>query len=312
MIPTYNQAAFIGDALEGAIAQDYENLEIVISNDCSTDNTELVVSKYFDDPRINYHKNEINLGRVRNYRHTLENYATGDWVVNCDGDDYYTDKHFISEMIGLILQSDNVVIAMGGRLNWIQDVDEYQNYVPPINKKNFIMDGKSFLMNYYKFNYMSHLTTIYNRKKALEIGFYKEEIISTDLESILRLCLHGNVLLTTGVYGVWRNHGDNTCIKSNFDECVDNFDRTYKPYRYAVEKGVNEKEAFKSMKYLLKNNLNDLVYSVFVSESKIFDKNNKLKLLKYLFKERISYVFSVDACKTFCLYVLKKLKIKKP
>lgn len=311
MIPTYNQAKFVGDAIKGALAQDYENLEIVISNDCSLDNSEQIILKFLNDPRIKYFKNEKNLGRVRNYRHTLENYATGDWVVNCDGDDYYTDKQFISAIIHSILQNDNVVLAMGGRLNLVQNIGKYVQYIPQISTNMVVLDGKEFLMNYYRFSYISHLTTVYNRWKALEIGFYKEDIVSTDLESILRLCLHGNILLTKSIYGVWRNHGNNTSIKSTFDESIRDLDRTYKPYKYAIEMSVNKKEALKSMKSLLRNDLNNLAYSVFVSGYKTFDKNDKIKLLIYFFQKGNYYVFSIDALKILFWYVLKKLGITK-
>lgn len=39
------------------------------------------------------------MGRVRNYHNILYTHATGDWVVNLDGDDYYVDKTFISTAI---------------------------------------------------------------------------------------------------------------------------------------------------------------------------------------------------------------------
>ncbi|MFZ1979054.1 MAG: hypothetical protein WAV76_13960, partial [Bacteroidota bacterium] len=131
------------------------------------------------------------------------------------------------------------------------------------------------------------------------------------LESILRLCLHGNILLTKSIYGVWRNHGNNTSIKSTFDESIRDLDRTYKPYKYAIEMSVNKKEALKSMKSLLRNDLNNLAYSVFVSGYKTFDKNDKIKLLIYFFQKGNYYVFSIDALKILFWYVLKKLGITK-
>ena len=62
LITSYNRARWIGQAIESAMAQDYENLEIIISDDGSTDNSHEVINKYTNDPRIRYSRNEKNLG----------------------------------------------------------------------------------------------------------------------------------------------------------------------------------------------------------------------------------------------------------
>ena len=80
MIPTFNQAQFVGDAIESIISQTYDNLEIIVLDDHSQDSTEKVVKGY-DDERIRYIKNEENLGRVNNYRNGLYNHAKGEWVL---------------------------------------------------------------------------------------------------------------------------------------------------------------------------------------------------------------------------------------
>ena len=58
MIPTYNQAKYISKAIESALSIDYSNIEVIVSDDCSSDNTEEVVSKYLSDNRYKYIKNE--------------------------------------------------------------------------------------------------------------------------------------------------------------------------------------------------------------------------------------------------------------
>ena len=56
MIPTYNQAKYISKAIESALNIDYSNIEVIVSDDCSTDNTEEVISKYLEDNRFKYIK----------------------------------------------------------------------------------------------------------------------------------------------------------------------------------------------------------------------------------------------------------------
>ncbi|GJL63794.1 MAG: hypothetical protein NPIRA04_24480 [Nitrospirales bacterium] len=92
-IPTYNRAnAFLPQALESAIAQTYENLEIIVSDNCSTDNTETVVKGY-GDPRIKYFRHGKNIGPLGNSNFCLEQ-AQGEYFLQLHDDDVI-DPDFI-------------------------------------------------------------------------------------------------------------------------------------------------------------------------------------------------------------------------
>ena len=54
MIPAFNQADVLGTAVESALLQDYPNLEVVVSDDCSTDGSEEVIKKYVTDCKIEF------------------------------------------------------------------------------------------------------------------------------------------------------------------------------------------------------------------------------------------------------------------
>ena len=60
-IPTYNRAdGYLRETLESALAQSYPNLEILVADNCSTDNTKLVVESY-KDKRVRYFRHETGL-----------------------------------------------------------------------------------------------------------------------------------------------------------------------------------------------------------------------------------------------------------
>jgi glycosyltransferase involved in cell wall biosynthesis len=64
-MPTYNRAdGFLKQALQSAVSQTYANIEIIVSDNCSTDNTESVV-KEMKDPRIRYFKHSENMGALK-------------------------------------------------------------------------------------------------------------------------------------------------------------------------------------------------------------------------------------------------------
>ncbi len=79
-IPTYNRAdRFLRQAIEAALRQTYPNIEVVISDNCSADDTEAVVRSY-DDCRIRYFRQERNIGANNNFNFCLEQ-ARGDYFL---------------------------------------------------------------------------------------------------------------------------------------------------------------------------------------------------------------------------------------
>jgi len=86
VIPTYNRSDFLARCLESVVASKESRIEIVISDNCSPDNTEVVASR-FTDPRIRYFRQPVNLGAVRNF-HFLANEAKGDYILFLTDDDF--------------------------------------------------------------------------------------------------------------------------------------------------------------------------------------------------------------------------------
>lgn len=86
----YNQEKYVRAAVKGALAQTYENLEIIISDDCSTDNTfsiiEEEVSNYGGTHRVQLNRNEKNLGLGAHVSKVF-NMANGELIVAAAGDD---------------------------------------------------------------------------------------------------------------------------------------------------------------------------------------------------------------------------------
>ena len=90
VIPTYNRATFIGDTLDSVLAQTCPNLEIIVVDDGSKDNTAEVVGRY-TDPRLRYYPKENGeRGVARNYGLAR---ATGTYVLFLDSDDRFHPNH---------------------------------------------------------------------------------------------------------------------------------------------------------------------------------------------------------------------------
>ena len=88
IMPSYNTGKYIADSIHSVLAQTYENWELIIVDDCSTDDTDGVVQEYLQDTRIRYLKNEVNSGAAVSRNYALRE-AKGKWIAFLDSDDLW-------------------------------------------------------------------------------------------------------------------------------------------------------------------------------------------------------------------------------
>ncbi len=88
IMPSYNTGKYIAETIDSVLAQTYSDWELLIVDDCSTDNTDAVVSKYLTDERIHYIKNDKNSGAAVSRNRALRK-AKGKWIAFLDSDDLW-------------------------------------------------------------------------------------------------------------------------------------------------------------------------------------------------------------------------------
>lgn len=88
IMPSYNTASFIKETIQSVLNQTYSKWELIIVDDCSTDNTDEVL-EYIKDSRIRYFKNDKNLGAAVSRNKALRE-ARGQWIAYLDSDDLWT------------------------------------------------------------------------------------------------------------------------------------------------------------------------------------------------------------------------------
>ena len=255
-IPTYNQKNCIAEAIESALEQTYSNLEIIIADDFSSESIYEIVKEYELDKRIRYYKNEKNLGRTKNYRKCLYEYATGEWYLNLDGDDILTDKNFIAEAMKFVSANKNIVLATAACLRVVNgQVDykitsQYPEDICTVKGKDFFLDIPS------QKAWLSHLTTLYNREKALSLNFYEDDILSSDYASLFKLILTGDVLVFKKVACIWRIHDKNESsqIFAKPQIIIDNFKYVESAAKFA-KPFIEEKELKKWKTKILKDQI---------------------------------------------------------
>ncbi len=88
IMPSYNTAKYISETIESVQSQTYPFWELIIVDDCSTDNTDEVVKPYLLDDRIRYLKNDSNSGAAISRNRALRE-ARGRWIAFLDSDDLW-------------------------------------------------------------------------------------------------------------------------------------------------------------------------------------------------------------------------------
>ena len=92
IMPSYNTANYIAESINSVLAQQYANWELIIIDDCSTDNTDSVVYPFLSDQRIRFLKNDSNYGAAYSRNRALRE-ANGKWIAFLDSDDLWdSDK----------------------------------------------------------------------------------------------------------------------------------------------------------------------------------------------------------------------------
>lgn len=168
-ITTFNRKEFLLDALNSILDQTYENLDVIIVDDCSTDGTrELIETKILGiDARIRYLRHETNKGLAA-ARNTAIASAYGEYFTFCDDDDQWLPE-FVEEFVKIANQYDHRwCFCCGGIFNnilgtKIKEISEYEGE----------------LKSYFKSGYTPPVASqFYNISSLKDAGCYNEQVKS--------------------------------------------------------------------------------------------------------------------------------------
>jgi glycosyltransferase involved in cell wall biosynthesis len=104
IIPNYNYAAFVGQAIESVFAQTYQNYEVIVVNNGSTDNSLEVLSKYADKIIL---VDQANLGQSGARNTGIQN-STGDLLAFLDADDFWEPEK-LEKQVGLVSETCQLI-----------------------------------------------------------------------------------------------------------------------------------------------------------------------------------------------------------
>ena len=262
MIPTYNAPEYIERAIDSVLKQTYKNIDIIVSDDSTNDEIEKIINKNYIN-KVRYYRNIPSLGRVENYRYMLYSLSKGEFIINLDGDDFFINYDFIEKFINLALLKPEVILFFA-KQKICNNIQKKQNNLKTIPRERIkFFDGNQLFLDVIFRNIeIPHLTTMYNKKKAIEIGFYKYNILSSDRESILKLLLNNKICFLNEYVGCWVHHGANSSQSKDLTEILENvkmYDRLYcfaktktdiKLYKLIIWKGLGKYKGIYAFFYI--------------------------------------------------------------
>lgn len=181
IIPVYNSEKYLNKCLDSLVNQTLRDIEIIIVNDGSTDNSEKIIKSYLNDSRINYFAQE-NQGQAAARNRALK-LAKGEYISFVDSDDY-VDLNMLEELYNAANSMYDIVVCdfYQTYLNG-ENIDEYCSI---LKKSEGVISCKDYL-----FAGAGPWNKIYKRNFLMDNNFnFPEGIVYEDYASIPTLAIY--------------------------------------------------------------------------------------------------------------------------
>lgn len=171
LIPCFNHANFIKATIESVLNQSFSDFELIISDDCSTDNSKQIIESFTDERIIKLFA-EKNLGTVRNLNKMLE-IAKGKYIAVLGSDDIWEKDKLLKQAD--FLENHNEYAAC---FSWVSIINEAGDFSKSeeIADSVFNIDNRSqgeWLRLFYESgNHLCHSSVLINSEIHKKIGFY--------------------------------------------------------------------------------------------------------------------------------------------
>ena len=302
-IPNYNNAKYLDQCIQSALNINYDNYEIILVDDCSTDNSIEIAKEY--SSRIKIYENDKNIGQPKNTNKSV-NMSNGKYIVILHSDDQLL-PNFCNKLVPLIDNNENVVMAVGERQETNETNVTYN--ITPFYNVNCIVPGekqaKVFMM-------MSFLPcqVLFKKSIFIDSGQVNERHI-VNLDGLLwfQISLYGDVAYIQDEVSIYRIHQDNTTSAYNktINHMMEYYNTLSEMFKLAkgrnyIEQFFNDAEkrvASLTIRYcndVMKNKNYDLAKQ-YLRLAQAFDPlivDDKLyKLIKYSLESEIDEPFNI-------------------
>jgi glycosyltransferase involved in cell wall biosynthesis len=227
IIPNYNHARFLKERIDSVLNQNYKDIEVIILDDCSTDNSREIIESYRGHEKITRIEfNETNSGSTFKQWEKGINLAKGEWIWIAESDDV-ADLEFLSTLIVEIGKNEvNVayccsqIIDENSKPNILygfKNMPSKDNY-PQFNI-DFKQNGEDFINEWMlRDNFLPNASAVLINSKSFDNNIFdnlSNMCLMGDWLFWIRLLKNGRVFYTQSVLNNFRNHKDTVRSNSN-------------------------------------------------------------------------------------------------
>ncbi|MGL4663348.1 MAG: glycosyltransferase family 2 protein [Culicoidibacterales bacterium] len=256
LMATYNGESYLAEQIESIQSQLYENWELLILDDCSTDSTIDIVKEYMSkDKRISYRKNEYNIGQVATFDILLQDSKDEAYVMFCDQDDIWNEDKIVVTMQQMkIAESTNRCPILV-----YTDLDYVDTNLNPLHVNKVIVPQRD-LRTLYSYNFAWGCTMLLNQELINQISSFAGLAENHDY------WIHMVAMITGKVYYLdvptlkYRQHSGNVTGGINNRSIWKKMSRLRQVYNN-FSSGINQNKIISQMFY--ENDVSQAYYNIF-------------------------------------------------
>ena len=234
----YNYGSYLPQCLDSILAQTFQDFELIVIEDCSTDNSLDVVKPYLSDPRVRLVSHATNVGYSGSLIEGTELHSTGDYVTVISADDVVRRPDAFERQIELLAAHPEAAFCFSGYDRFASEsgqiLHKHQSY-----QGSRVIPGRDFLREYLTRQGVQvlHSGTMLRKSAYDRAGGYRRDLrITLDLAMWPVLSLQGDVVYCDDDLYAYRTHG--TQMSSSFRKQQANFVEVMK----SVEGAIDEAE----------------------------------------------------------------------
>lgn len=222
IVPNYNHSEFLEQRLQSILNQTYQNFEIILLDDASTDSSIDVLENYKNHPKVsNFIKNKENSNSpFKQWKKGID-FAIGEYIWIAESDDY-SSKYFLENMIRFISENSKTglvycqsidVNESGEKL--LNRIQYTRNFLENIWENNFMIDGAGFIKKYLSaYNVIPNASAVLFKKTLVNSNIFSEALLRMkmcgDWFFWIQIVKQTHVGFISDPQNYFRNHGSVT------------------------------------------------------------------------------------------------------
>jgi len=206
----YNQARFVVETLESVKAQTYKHTELIIVDDCSTDESVAVIGRWLQENQIEctFIRHEKNQGVCKSLNEALAN-TVGKYISMTASDDVWLPDKIAQQVEIMESQPDTVGVVYSDAFQMDEcGLPIAGMYIPANNPKLPEIPPRQVLDALLDHNFIPGMTTLVRRSCYNVVGSYDESMPTEDWDMWLRIAQHYSFLYSSIPVAKYRSHPD--------------------------------------------------------------------------------------------------------